>query len=371
MVRRNIALFAAGGALGLALVLGVYGIAAVGPAKLTGKGPAKPSPEAQGALPSPKSVPSSAAEAPPGKTLPSFDVARVEPTGDAVFAGRAEPHARVELLADGRRMAEATANRDGEWAVVLGTPLAAGDHLVTLRAKTDGKDAVSEQSLAIGIRRNQGPLVVLAEADAPSRVLQTPATADAPAAPAKAPEPASRAAGSGAGQPGSAEPRLAIGSVDYQESGRLIIAGRAESGARLRAYLNDTYVGDGISADARFTFSLGAELPPGHYRVRVDEVESQTGAVVKRVEAQFERAPSLAARGAETGAGAGQTADAALGEPQVVAIRRGDNLWNIARKQYGKGYRYTTIYEANSNQIRNPHQIYPSQIFVLPVSQTR
>jgi nucleoid-associated protein YgaU len=268
-------------------------------------------------------------------------------------------------------MAEVTANRDGEWAVVLDTPLAAGDHLVTLRAKTGGPDAVSEQSLAVGIRQGQAPLVVLAEADAPSRVLQTPApTVDAPATPApaaKAPEGAGRTA-----EAGPAEPRLAIGSVDYQDGGRLIVAGRAESGVRLRAYLNDTYVGDGISADARFAFSLNTELPPGRYRVRVDEIEPQTGTVVKRVEARFERAPSvLAARGERTGAGAGQAADAALGEPQVVAIRRGDNLWTIARKQYGKGHRYTTIYEANASQIRNPSRIYPNQIFVLPVSQTR
>jgi nucleoid-associated protein YgaU len=47
-------------------------------------------------------------------------------------------------------------------------------------------------------------------------------------------------------------------------------------------------------------------------------------------------------------------------------IRRGDNLWTIARRVYGHGRNYTTIYEANGNQIRNPHWIYPGQIFDLP-----
>src|SRR5690606_24508563 len=47
-------------------------------------------------------------------------------------------------------------------------------------------------------------------------------------------------------------------------------------------------------------------------------------------------------------------------------IRRGDNLWTIARRVYGSGYRYTTIYRANQGQIRNPNLIYPGQVFELP-----
>ena len=47
-------------------------------------------------------------------------------------------------------------------------------------------------------------------------------------------------------------------------------------------------------------------------------------------------------------------------------IRRGDNLWTIARRVYGEGIRYTTIYEANQSQIRNPNLIYPGQVFDLP-----
>jgi nucleoid-associated protein YgaU len=47
-------------------------------------------------------------------------------------------------------------------------------------------------------------------------------------------------------------------------------------------------------------------------------------------------------------------------------IRRGDNLWTIARRVYGEGVKYTTIYEANSGQIRDPDRIYPGQVFALP-----
>lgn len=47
-------------------------------------------------------------------------------------------------------------------------------------------------------------------------------------------------------------------------------------------------------------------------------------------------------------------------------IRHGDNLWTIARRVYGSGLSYTTIYQANTDQIRDPHWIYPGQVFDLP-----
>jgi nucleoid-associated protein YgaU len=49
-----------------------------------------------------------------------------------------------------------------------------------------------------------------------------------------------------------------------------------------------------------------------------------------------------------------------------VIIRRGDNLWRIARRNYGRGIKYKAIYAANQHQIRNPHRIYPGQVFVVP-----
>ena len=79
---------------------------------------------------------------------------------------------------------------------------------------------------------------------------------------------------------------------------------------------------------------------------------------------------------------AGSTADKpAMAEQPVISkgtaaadatipdleIERGDNLWRIARRIYGRGIRYTVIYEANRSQIRNPNLIYPGQVFTIPV----
>lgn len=49
-----------------------------------------------------------------------------------------------------------------------------------------------------------------------------------------------------------------------------------------------------------------------------------------------------------------------------VIIRRGDTLWQISRRVYGRGVRYTTIYVANEDQITNPDRIMPGQIFGVP-----
>ena len=50
----------------------------------------------------------------------------------------------------------------------------------------------------------------------------------------------------------------------------------------------------------------------------------------------------------------------------AVIIRRGDSLWRISRRVYGKGIRYSTIYLANQEQISDPDRIWPGQVFKVP-----
>lgn len=48
-------------------------------------------------------------------------------------------------------------------------------------------------------------------------------------------------------------------------------------------------------------------------------------------------------------------------------VKKGDCLWNIARKFYGKGAKYTIIYNANKKVIgSNPNKIYPGQVLKIP-----
>ena len=57
----------------------------------------------------------------------------------------------------------------------------------------------------------------------------------------------------------------------------------------------------------------------------------------------------------------------APGEPFVIG-QPGNSLWRLARRAYGKGIRYTMIFEANKGQIKDPDLIYPGQVFALPAT---
>lgn len=51
---------------------------------------------------------------------------------------------------------------------------------------------------------------------------------------------------------------------------------------------------------------------------------------------------------------------------RTYTVKKGDCLWNIAKRYYGNGALYTKIYDANTHKIANPNLIYPGQVFVIP-----
>jgi nucleoid-associated protein YgaU len=92
-----------------------------------------------------------AAAAAPGadQPVPAFDVARIDRTGEAVIAGRAAPGAVVELLRDGQRHDRVVADQSGQF-VMVPPRLPAGSYELTLRSRQpDGKQAMSEQRVAV------------------------------------------------------------------------------------------------------------------------------------------------------------------------------------------------------------------------------
>lgn len=258
--------------------------------------------------------------------VPTFDIVRVERSGSAVLAGRSEPGAVVRLYANGKEIAFATANKRGEWTMVV-EMLGEGHQELTLKAFLEnGPDVASEQKVVVAVPERKGelPLVVLDQPGKASRVLQGPGMAF----------------GEGA---------LAVASVDYDKMGAVILSGHAEAGARLRVYLDNKPVGSAEAGkDGRWTLHV-TDVRPGVYTLRVDEL-SRGGKVARRVELPFERAAP---------------ADIQFAQGQVI-VQPGNSLWRIARYVYGEGLRYTVIYEANKGQIRDPDLIYPGQIFAVP-----
>lgn len=50
----------------------------------------------------------------------------------------------------------------------------------------------------------------------------------------------------------------------------------------------------------------------------------------------------------------------------TYTVKKGDCLWNIAKKYLGNGSRYTEIAALNKDKIKNPNLIYPGQVLTLP-----
>ncbi|SNR77746.1 LysM peptidoglycan-binding domain-containing protein [Desulfurobacterium atlanticum] len=54
--------------------------------------------------------------------------------------------------------------------------------------------------------------------------------------------------------------------------------------------------------------------------------------------------------------------------PKSYRVVKGDTLWGIASKSYiyNDPWQWPLIYKANRDQIKNPHLIYPNQVFAIP-----
>jgi hypothetical protein len=317
------------------------------------------------ALAAPPSPPDS------GDSIPSFDVARIEPTGEAVIAGRAAPGATVELLRNGEVHDRVVADQSGQF-VMVPRPLPSGTYDLTLRAsRPDGKQTTSKQSVAVALEpaTTSRPVVALMTPDKPTVVLSQPA----------APKPV---AGT-----------VVAEAVEIEPGGKFHVSGRSRPGAAVRVYLNDSFVASVTAdADGRFAVTINEGVKPGNYRVRLDEVESNSSAVRARAEVPFNvpetvitgsvSAPAAASKRPDDVAAGQQPQLAAAGatvlpdgtSPSAVVVpkiatttvSRGDSLWRLSHLAYGAGTRYAVIYQANRQQIRNPNLIYPGQVFVVP-----
>ena len=374
---------------------------------------------------------------------PTFDIVRVEPNGNTLVAGRAQPGWTVELKNGEATLSKAVADVNGEWVMVLSDPLGAGVSDLSLSAKAkDGDEAVASAS-SVTVSRSEdgsGDLLVVEtapgqaskvlasvakssesaapeksaseapapvvgqtevasvttpEAAAPTVSAEKPAATQEPAtpsaesqqasastdtseaAPTATPAPAAPAVSAAPSVVAVAGQTVAIEAVEI-EGDTLFVAGAAEpAGSILRLYIDNGEVANSKSGETgRFLFDNKVNLVDGEHVARVDMLNGANGQVLTRAEVSFSKQTGLILNVTAQGSlgdkyqhGVSASAESGTVETKKVIIRRGDNLWTIARRVYGAGIRYSTIYDTNNDQIRDPHWIYPGQVFELPHGQ--
>jgi len=353
--------------------------------------------------------------------VPTFDVLRVEPDGTAVIAGAAEPLGELDVKENDDTLVSSKVTAEGNFVAIIDTPLKPGDHLIYLQlSMPDGRTVRSEQTATISIPEtsNGELLAVITEPGKASELVNTPKpkqtampqtngntmiaenqkdqeSADAeqttmssdngapvqsqntelpPVTVNTGDETTGDAATSQAREKPVA-PTVRIKAVEI-EGDTLFIAGEGLAGARVRGYLDDTFLSESeVNVESNFVLEKKVSVPVGLHTVRADMLDDDNN-VIARAVVPFDRpegdqiaaVSSTEGQQTETGSDGTQT----FVQPQLtksdnaVIIRRGDNLWRISRRFYGRGVRYTTIYLANEPQIANPNVILPGQVFSLP-----
>lgn len=362
----------------------------------------------------------------PPAVLPSFDVVRVEPNGDAVIAGRAEPGSLVVLESNGERLAEARADGAGDWIMILDWALGPGSHQLSLSAESARGETLRSANVvvvAVAEPKPQGPQPepeeeapqAVAEAepvaepessgtpDVPAAAAESggsatavpepaetesaetePTEAEIAAAPAPAPEPdapdPAATARENAEAPAEPAPEQPLAVVTPREGGAASVVVQAPEGPGISDH---DLVLRAIEYDPDGQVIISGRGSPGA-QVLLYIDNQPIGQTVVAEDGHWSLSP-----GSEVAVGlhrlrvdqldaGGQVlarietpfsrADALveLPENRFVVVQPGNSLWRIARRTYGDGVRYSVIYENNQSQIRDPDLIYPGQIFLVP-----
>jgi nucleoid-associated protein YgaU len=185
--------------------------------------------------------------------------------------------------------------------------------------------------------------------------------------------------GTKATTPAPQRPEIVFKTVDYEEAGSatgsVSITGTSDPGATIKVYSNDELLAT-VRADRDGIWNVVAakKLGTGQHNFRAERINAATGEATAQAMVAIERLvpkppevaamePSADARGR---AAAVAAPDGGLRTKEVYTVRRGDTLWAIAKRYFGSGLRYSTIFQDNRETIQNPNLIHPQQQVKVP-----
>ena len=251
---------------------------------------------------------------------PTFDLVRIEKTGNIIVAGRNVRESNISIVMNKKIVETKHTNKSGEFVYAPNDALAPGNYVISL-IDTD-KNIKSEDSVFVYIsERGYKNSVSLLMTKNGSRVMQAPELLDGD---------------------------LVVSKIDYLDTGRMVVTGRALPRLRVSLSLNDKYIGFTRVSDYK-NFGLGADigkLESGkEYKLNI-RLHDGEGTTIANIEHNFVM-PEM-------------TGD----DNTFYTVRRGDCLWIIARNFLRRGVLFTMIAERNT--ISNPDLIYPNQLLQIP-----
>lgn len=254
---------------------------------------------------------------------PTFDLVRIEQSGNIVVAGRNTAESNISVVINKKVVATEHTNQDGEFVYAPSDALAPGNYVIYL--VDAGKNIKSKDSVFVYIsERGYKNAVSLLMTEHGSKVMQAPELLDGD---------------------------LVVSKIDYLDTGRLVVTGKALPRLRVSLTLNDKYLGFARVSDYK-NFGLGAdvgELKAGeNYKINI-RLHDTEGTTIANVEHSFVM-PEM-------------TGD----DNTFYTVRRGDCLWIIARNFLRRGVLFTMI--AERNNISNPDLIFPEQLLQIPTKQ--
>ncbi|MBY5466230.1 peptidoglycan-binding protein LysM [Rhizobium leguminosarum bv. trifolii] len=327
---------------------------------------ATPAPTGELALQTPNLTDTSsngAATAPDKTNVPDVMVNAVEIEGNKIFiAGTTRSNAKVIGYADDSLVGQDTAGSDGHFVIDGVVSLSVGDHKIRVDVVDPAGKVIVRA--AVNFNRPAGDQVRVAAQSVPAEA--NGASSMVPLDEGelgKLKAEAGKAYGllkglfadgklPGAEQLAAARSatEFALRSVaDFRPAADAPDSFKQASGSSSQIAGNALKLLQGLPKDAK---SVGAAL-------------ERLGGMI----AELTAAPAPAAPSAnDVGSSQPKTIEQAplTANNAAVIIRRGDTLWQISRRTYGLGVRYTTIYIANEDKIINPDRIRPGQIFGLP-----
>lgn len=339
----------------------------------------------------------------PAVMAPLFDVLRVQADGSVIIAGKADKDSHVEVVSGADVLGSTKAETNGDFAIIVSETLKPGDYQLVLRATMpDGRVATSIQTATVSIpEKLNGPVLALVEEPGkPSRMITVPekpaevAAATpvvAPALPAAGVPAAGAAATTEITKPtdSTALPAVEVGIEAVEiEGDKIFIAGKAKGVTTIRLFANDVLLGDTKPGEGdRFLAEMVHNMPVGDYLIRAEALAADGVTVVAKSSVPFQRIAGDNLSTSTASADPAKPADAAVATPAVtpaatavpvvaqevkkaVIIHRGDTLWQISRRVYGHGVRFSTIYLANKDAVNDPNRIYPGQVMTVPAKTT-